>query len=697
MGLGRFYPGRLRAKRNHSDRAAARRDLYQEERRGGPRSGLSYRRRMTWWGTRPGEGHEPLLGVLAIVVGAVAVISLYVSAFPPESVRNVGGDADGYIVQIRAARLGVLDLQGTRPGVGVAGSVFAGAGLMPPGVAPILLSIAIAACLGLAAGVAVRTAYGLPGWSVGIVAAIVATWGGTSRLASGYLANLLSLALFVLFLAIAVARGRGRPSPTLVAVAVSSLFAHPALLPAYGAIVVGWVIVCALRPPPGDRSLDGRSEALQASLALVLGTATVAVVLGIWLGLRPDDVVDFTLIREHFGGRATPLIEWLNPTVTLLMIAAGGIVAFLLRKGRSPAVVARLGIPWLAFAGAGLLAPLVFPGLPGHRTVLLGVPAPMLGGLAVAGGAHLLMTRGRGNRRRIVLAVGVMTIAATVSLGVALLGLRPFDQHVSERRPRARTGASAVAGYLRSIDARRPVVIVVDPAEDSGIRFLKARQNTVRALAPDAVFLRIVTYLGDERELLEGSPTRRRGDAAATFNAASARIWPAVRSVLDEDPIIVAVRQWSRAPTWRRLADRVVSVAPDVAVVHGPVPRGPVPLPQKSAASRSQAAIRISSALLLLGLLGGGWSVATWIGRGSVIDATGLAPALGLCVVVLVGVSIALLGGDPGGPAGLAAVVLAGAAGWIDAWRRTRTRGSTMSPYERSASASSTRSTSPGV
>ncbi len=128
------------------------------------------------------------------------------------------------------------------------------------------------------------------------------------------------------------------------------------------------------------------------------------------------------------------------------------------------------------------------------------------------------------------------------------------------------------------------------------------------------------------------------------------------------------------------------------------MPPGDVPLPQKLAVSRSEAAIRISAALLLLGLLGGGWSAAAWPGRGSVVDVAGLAPAFGLCVVVLVGVATALLGGDPGGPAGLGGVALAGAAGWIIlAWRRTRAPRPEMLPYESSASASSTRSTSPGV
>ena len=239
--------------------------------------------------------------------------------------------------------------------------------------------------------------------------------------------------------------------------------------------------------------------------------------------------------------------------------------------------------------------------------------------------------------------------------------------------------------------------MVADPADARGIRFLKARQNTVRALAPEPIFLRIVTYLGDERELVRGSRTLRSGDEAAAFNVASAQTWPAVRSVLDDDPIILTVRPWVRGSTWRRVADRAVPSEPEVAVLRGPLPLGPVLLLQKPHMPRSEAAIRISSVLLLLVLLGGGWSAAASNGRGSAMEVTGLAPAYGLCLVVLLGIGVALLGGDPGGPTGLVAVTVGGALGWIQTWRRWRSRGSREGSYERSASAPSTRSTSPGV
>jgi hypothetical protein len=612
------------------------------------------------------------MGVLSIVVGAAAVVSLYVTAFPPDGVRNVGADANGYVVQIKAARLGILDLQATRPGVGATGAVLAGAGLTPPNLAPILLSIVIAVSLGLTAGVAVRSAYRLPGWSTGIIALMVATWSGTFRLASGYLANLLSLALFVLFLALSLARGRDRPSLPLVAVAIASLFAHPPLLPAYAAIVVGWGLASALRSPRGDPPLDRRSEAISATLALVLGAAVVVGVLGAWMGLRTDDLVDIEAVRAPLGARAVP--PWLNPPITMLAIGSGSIVAFLLRRGRSAAVAARLGIPWLALAMGGVLAPVLLPGFPGNRTLLLGVPAPMLGGLAVAGGAHVFVTRFGVGRGRSVVRVAAVGIVASVALGVAVFGQRPFHQQVSGPRAGVRSGASAVVGYLRSIGPRRPVVMVADPRSDRGLRSLKALQNTVRALAPEPIFLQIVTYLGDERNLLQGVPTRRTGDGAAAFNAAATKTWLAVRSQLDDDPIILVVRSWVPGSTWQRVADRAAPGDPDIAVVRGPVPRGDVPFPQEPHVSRSEAAIRISSALLLLGLLGGGWSAAAPTGRWSTVDATGLAPAFGLCLVVLVGIGIALLGGEPGGVTGLAAVGVAGAVGWVAAWRKGNAR-----------------------
>src|SRR5687768_1058403 len=90
----------------------------------GPKVALRSRRRRL--GAVVDRPDRASLIVVSAIVGAAVTISWYVSAFPPDRVRNLGSDASGYIVQMRAASAGVLDLQASRPGVGVLGASVAG-------------------------------------------------------------------------------------------------------------------------------------------------------------------------------------------------------------------------------------------------------------------------------------------------------------------------------------------------------------------------------------------------------------------------------------------------------------------------------------------------------------------------------------------------------------------------------------------
>lgn len=619
----------------------------------------------------PGSGRRRgVIGVTAglvpLVVCVVVVVSLYVASFGPMDVRNVGSDAAAYVVQIRAARLGILDLPSTRPGVGVLGALTTATGVIEPGTAPILLSIAIAACLGLITGMAVRSIYELPGWGVAIVGVVVATWGGTARLTSGYLAQLLSLTLFVLFLILALgaAPGRRRSWPMLVPVAAASLIGHPVLLPAYAAIVVGWTVLLLIRPVTSGTSF-GANPALGSFLVAAVGTSILLLLV---LEVDVAAIVDFGLISPGFDERTAEIVRWLNPVITGISIVAGAIAAIMLGRTRRAAVAAYLGIAWLAVAGAGLLSPFV-PNLPGHRILLLGIPAPMLGGLAIAGGVYVVTRYGRSGRMSRAVSRGLAAaIAGAACASLALAGLAPFEQTIRGEGAGARIGPAEAAGYLLSVGPSRPVVIVADPADPAGSRFLKARQNAVRALAPDQLFLRTVIYLGDERNLLHGLPTRR-GSAAGEFDAVSARTWPEVRSVLDEAPIVLVVRHWVRGTTWKRVKDRSLPGAPDIAVLRGPVPSGSLPLAVTPRIPAWEAVIRILSTLLLFGLLGSGWGLVVASRGHSVLDTVALGPAFGLMLIVLIGVFTGMLGADPGGPVGLTLVAVAGALGWVGAWR----------------------------
>jgi hypothetical protein len=308
------------------------------------------------------------------------------------------------------------------------------------------------------------------------------------------------------------------------------------------------------------------------------------------------------------------------------------------------------------------------PQIPGHRTLLLAVPAPILGALGLLGGARWATERIRTGRSigwpaRLVIVVGM----AAASIAVALLALRPFDALAGRPVGSLGPGPEAVAGYLHAVQSRRPVVLVMDPAEGRELLAWKARVNAVRALAPDPILLEVVLYVGDERSLLDGRPTVHPRDER--FEAISARTWPSVRTVLDEDPIVLVVRPWVAPDAWERTTDEAPVTGDDVAVLRGPVPSGDVAPVVAPRLPILEAGVRISMLVVLLGLIGGGWSAAAAAAGGIPADAAGLGPAAGLAVVTLAGSVVALVGGDPGGEPGLIAVGVAGIGGWLVMWR----------------------------
>ena len=611
------------------------------------------------------------LTIGSLILGASLVIALYVTSFPPERVRNLGSDASGYIVQMRAASLGILDLEGTRPGVGVVGASIEGTGLVPIEALPIVLSITLVICMGLAATAALRLGYELPAWSLGVGVVLVATWGGTARLVSGYLANLESLTLFLLAMVLATASRRHRRSFVLIAVLFASIVAHPGLFPAYAAILLGWLIVSLLLS--GSRLRERTSPPAITLIAFVVASVFALVVLAGWIGLRLPDLQDFSLIGERFDQRVKANLAWIGVAPTILMIVAGTIVISRRRRFRRSWSMNALGAVWLLVSVAGLVLVAFIPSLPGHRTVLLGLPAPMLGAIAVGGVAEEILRRVRVvDAAGIAVRVAVVGFAAAITLGSAVVTLRPLEAQATSDRPGADRGPAAVAAYLLAIDERKPVVMVMDPRRATGIRFWRSRQNAVRSLAPDDVFLDVVTYLGDERLLLRGMPTRRTGAGARLFNLASDRTWPAVRERLDDDPIVLMARPWVAGSTWKRVAPSATTVTPGLAVVRGPLPAGPVRPITVTELSRGAAAWRICLLVLALGIAGGGWSSFELRDRSSVGAVIGLAPAFGITVTVLVGLMVALLGGDPGGAVGLGSLAIVSVAGWGAAWHAHR-------------------------
>ena len=608
----------------------------------------------------------------SLVAGGTIALVLLVAAFSPVGVHALGWDAPGYVVQVRAARDGVLDLPGSRPGVAVAGAVLDGAGLIPAGLAPAVLSLLAAVCVGLGAAVAFRRWWPNAGWALGAAVLLVSTWGGTTRLASGYLANLIALALFVG--AIALALGPTVRWPAVAAAFAASLLVHPGAAPAWAAILVGWIVAegIARRDRDADRAV--------ATLVAFLAAAVVVTAVVAWgVGLSLDDVQDLVLVRERFDERAAEIVAWIRPALAGTLLVAGLSVALRLAPEPRFRAAARLGIVWLAICAAGLPLLALVPSVPGHRLVLLAVPLPLLGTWAISGGAGWLSQRFGGAAARI-----APIAAAAVAVVLAILALTPFDARASRSSPSIGPAPSEVAGYLRAADVHVPVVLVMDPADRRGLLAWKARLNAVRALAPEDVMLRIVAYVGDERTLTAGRPT----DGDELVDAITDRTWPSVRAVLDEEHVVVVVRSWVWPETWARVQDR--AVGEELAIVEGPsLPTAPRPVPVPSIPPL-EAFVVVAGTIVILAALGFGWARVT--AAGDVADALGLAPLAGLAIVVLGGAAVALVGGDPGGTAGRGVIAVASLAGWLGSWVVRGTR-----RYARSASASRTRSTSATV
>jgi hypothetical protein len=589
-------------------------------------------------------------GAASLFVGGAIAIALLVGAFLPGDVHAVGWDAPGYVVQVRAARDGVVDLPASRPGVGVVGAVLDGIGAIPADLAPALLSLVAAVLLGLAAAVALARACPVAPWAVGAAVVLVATWGGTTRIASGYLANLLALTLFAGGVALAL-----RPTVSWVAVAVAfaaSLLAHPGLAPAWAAILLAWALV------EGVARRDREPERAVRTIVAFLAAAVAVIAVVAWgLGLSLDDLEDLGIARERFDERAAEIVDWVQPGLVAAMAVVGIAVAALVRPEPRSRAAVRLGTAWLVVCAAGLPLLALVPAVPGHRLVLLAVPVPLLGAWAIVGGAGWAADRlGR--------AASIAAAAAAVTVTVALIALVPFDGRVGRSTPSIGRAPPAIAGYLAAADVHVPVVLVMDPPDRLGLLAWKARLNAVRALAPDDLLLRIVAYVGDERTLAAGRPTG--GDDLT--EAVSDRTWPSVREVLEEPHVVLIVRPWARDETWMRVEERAVD--DDVAVVLGPRPSGAVAPVAVPSSPPLAAVARIAGAIAILAVLGLGW--AQVLVAGDAVEVLGLAPIAGLTIVVLGGIGVALLGADPGGPAGLVAVGVTSLAGFIASWARDR-------------------------
>ncbi|HVF07534.1 MAG TPA: hypothetical protein VNC60_03060, partial [Actinomycetota bacterium] len=557
-----------------------------------------------------GRAHAPRWVVEVAVCAAAAplIVALYAVAFGG-AVHLLGADQFGYAWQFRAVRAGLLDPIDARPGTMAMGAALQGFGVVPGGLAPMVMAVSLCAALGLAMAALVRSALALPAWMVLPVAVGAATFGGSSRL-TGYVANLTSLVCFCAGLA-AVSRHRRPTWSGSVVGAVAFLaagLAHPGILAAWFVVVGGWLglscawwLVARVRTAPGGdaRALDLRPVAALA--ALTLGAAgSLGLVLGV-MHRSLGELGDLELVQGFFVERLAETWRWVAPTVPFA--AVGAVVAALHGRARGDRGTQHLLIAWTAVCLAGVAVMLVAAEFPGHRTLMLAVPIGAAAGLAAAAIGTVV---GRTMKADGPTARGVgALVGVAASLLVAYLGLAGFRSMAaipwSDRALPARTIASVASQLPPDV----PVVMVFEPRHVAGALLWKVRLNIARSFLDAQRATQLVMYVGDPQRLLQGSPTSAPPDPdelEQVVDDISARTWPGVSAALRDGAVTVVARQYVRARSWDPLMAEGAAFAGDDVAVLGSRTDEPTPPPMHASMSPLGAWASASITVVVLGL-----------------------------------------------------------------------------------------------
>ena len=570
----------------------------------------------------------------------------------------------------------------------VLGSVLAGLDLTTDRSASLVLAPVMMVALGFAVAVALRSAFRLPLWTVGVIGSVITLWGGLLHLAQGHLANLLSLVCIVpaiVVLTVPAGSWRARVIGAAAIVTASGL-AHAGLLAFYVAVASLWLVLSI--PSLWRARREGRPWWHEPScsfvISLVVGSAAVILVI---FGLMGVSVEEFTNIDDRvaeFGTRLAQITRaiglWLSATTVLAVV--GTITVWRLSRRSSRALVL-LGIAWLTVSAVGGLLAMREPTFPGHRALGMAVPLPALAGLGIVGIALVVSGwRATATDGRAALRLARTFAAVCLVVILSVLVVSPRLERLAKRAGGEQRGdlARAIASYIATVDPQVPIVIFVDPSTRLAALAWRGRQNQVRAFAPVGSIDRIFFLIGRLGE--DGLPERDVAPELAgesAFEYAVEQSWSAGGAALEEGAIIVVPRSYVRAQLWRQVAsDPSRVVTPEFAVLRGPrqspdrlVPGVRVPV--------ADARWQILACLAALVLIGGGYSASVVLRRGgSTVDALALAPTVGMVVVVMTGVLVALLGADPAGALGLVLVIVAAAAGYvlvIRLRRRTAWRG----------------------
>lgn len=555
---------------------------------------------------------------------------------------------------------------------------------------------AAAVALALAAGLFASAALRRGPWEAAGVALAVGISPSLIRLMAPetYAENLLALAPLIAALVVILA---ARPPDGVSLTGAVVLIVGGAL--SHGpsaAIVAGAVGLAALVYAPVSWRAWRRGEAAPlatpagflGAAAAGGGLATGAAVYGL-LGAVPE--------RFHIGRRALaqklaadlPLYR-LGVAIPIAGIGLADLVQGRPRqRGPDRAVPPRWSRPGLAMSLLAGWTLLVAVGIalfaagrasPAHRFLAILIPLPLLVGVGLVTVGRLVAARSRAPLGVAVVLVGLAAVLVS--------GYRTYYQDLPRNRgilwmdPHKIQDAATAVDYLdrAGVPGDAPVVFVVEDTGPQPVAYVPLMTYMIRSVLPAERIEHAYMYVGDPERFLASLPTVR--EEPRSYNGTSLRFWGFVQPLLSERPVTLLLSSFN--PAYAKFAaehpERIV--APNVAVLQGPLPSRP--LGAAVAPSAPDGLVQVSlvggATLAMLTLAGLGWGLALFPRGLRSFEALALAPAMGIAVIVIVGLLVDAVGIRLAGFGGALVPVIAAAGGTAVAVSRLRRHGAGLFP-----------------
>jgi hypothetical protein len=311
---------------------------------------------------------------------------------------------------------------------------------------------------------------------------------------------------------------------------------------------------------------------------------------------------------------------------------------------------------WALSGGAAVMLLLIGAAVPAHRLLAFAFGIPILVCAGIVSAARLLATRVPAAGP----ALGAIVVLAALS-GVAFLGYRVWSPTVPWLKAEPYVESATAGEYLSLIGGDRPAIFVIDePAQATGAVNLPFR--VIRSALPGDQVKRTYVYLGNADLLLQGKKTVIPGNSR--YNLVSRHFFAGLQPILDENPIVIALRTYNRHFAQLATAHPNQMLTEDMLLLRGPPPPTPIQHPPAPRPHSTVWFAAVTAAVLtVLFLVGLGWSMALVPGTAFVRAA--MAPSFGVATLAIAGLLAGRLGLPLSGGGGLGvalATLLAGAA-----------------------------------